>query len=153
LNSLIIKYCKVLDNQNLCISSATLAHLTIKYCDFELYTPSLRTLVYKGYPTVQQLCGSKSNLSSIKHVNIKAIPSLQSVKTSFVLRNWLVEIANIESLTICSTTLQVLYSWFRFLLIHLCFFQFHFSSKNMTCVKLIVIHGNLSIDLDSLLSF
>jgi hypothetical protein len=29
LNSLIIKYCKVLDNQNLCISSATLAHLTI----------------------------------------------------------------------------------------------------------------------------
>jgi hypothetical protein len=136
LNSLIIKYCKVLDNQNLCVSSATLAHLTIKNCDFELYTPSLRTFVYKGYLKVQRLCGSKSNLSSIKHANIEvSIHSLKSVKTSLVLRNWLVELANIESLTISSTALQVLYGWF------------HFSLKNMACVKLILIHvhGNLSI--------
>jgi hypothetical protein len=118
LNSLIIKYCKVLDNQNLCISSATLAHLTIIYCgDFELYTPSLRNFVYKGYPTVQQLCGSKSNLSSIKHANIEvSIYLLKSGKTSLVLRNWYVELANIESLTISSTAIQVLYGWFHFLL-------------------------------------
>jgi hypothetical protein len=108
LNSLIIMDCKVLDNQNLCISSATLAHLTIIYCgDFELYTPSLRNFVYKGYPTVQQLCGSKSNLSFIKHVMIK-VKRLKHVETSLILRNWLVELANIESLTIYSTTLTVL---------------------------------------------
>ncbi|KAK2420301.1 hypothetical protein QL285_031059 [Trifolium repens] len=103
--------CKVLDNQNLCISSATLAHLTIIYCgDFELYTPSLRNFVYKGYPTVQQLCGSKSNLSSIKHANIEvSIYLLKSGKTSLVLRNWYVELANIESLTISSTAIQILY--------------------------------------------
>ncbi|RHN50462.1 putative F-box domain, leucine-rich repeat domain, L domain-containing protein [Medicago truncatula] len=126
LNSLILQNCRTLDKQNLCISSATLTNLTIDYgswalgyCKFELYTPNLCTFVYKGIPPVQQLCGSKSNLSSVKHATIVVISLFQSAKTSLIIYNWLVELANIESLTINSTTLQVLYGmfgWFRFLL-------------------------------------
>ncbi|CAJ2666001.1 unnamed protein product [Trifolium pratense] len=107
LKSLILRYCIALDKQNICISSATLDNLTIECCKFELCTPSLRTFVYKGTPIVQQLCRSKSNLSSVKHVNITLKSLLNSAKTSLVLHNWLVELANMESLTICSNTLEV----------------------------------------------
>ena len=93
------------------------------YCKFELYTPNLCTFVYKGVLSVQQLCGSKSNLSSVKHVNIDVnidvISLSESAKTSLILYNWLVELANIESLTIHSPILEVLYGmfcWFHFLL-------------------------------------
>ena len=126
LNNLFVQNCRVLDKQNLCISSATLTNLTIDYgswdirfCKFELYTPNLCTFVYKGIPSVQQLCGSKSNLSSVKHATIVVISLFQSAKNSLIIYNWLVELANIESLTINSTTHQVLYGmfgWFRFLL-------------------------------------
>ncbi|KEH25345.1 F-box/RNI superfamily protein [Medicago truncatula] len=114
LKNLILRDCNVHGNRNLCISSAKLINLAIDYCNLELYTPSLCTFVYKGIPTVQQLCGSKSNLSSVKHVNIDvnidAISLSESVKTSLILYNWLVELANIESLTINSTILEILYS-------------------------------------------
>jgi hypothetical protein len=123
LKNLILQDCNVHDNRNLCISSATLINLTIDYCNLELHTPSLCTFVYKGIPTVQQLCGSKSNLSSVKlvniDVNIDVISLSESAKTSLILYNWLVELANIESLTIHSTILEVLYGmfgWFHFLL-------------------------------------
>ncbi|KEH25353.1 F-box/RNI/FBD-like domain protein [Medicago truncatula] len=111
LNSLTLRYCKVLGKQNICISSVTLANLIIEYCNFELNTPNLCNFVYKGIPLVKQLCGSKNNLCSVKHVNIDIDDrSLKkSAQTSLILHNWLVELANIESLTICSHTLEILY--------------------------------------------
>ncbi|KAK2387719.1 F-box/LRR-repeat protein [Trifolium repens] len=50
LNSLVIRRCKVLDGHTICISSATLANLTLEihpsdYCEIELSTPSLCTFV------------------------------------------------------------------------------------------------------------
>lgn len=51
---------------------------------------------------------SKSNLSSIKHVDFGV--GLNSADSPLVLFNWLVELANIESLTVSYTTLQVLSS-------------------------------------------
>jgi len=118
LNSLILQYCSVLGKQNLCISSATLTNLTIDYCygeldycNFELYTPNLCTFVYKDI-SVQQLCGSNINLSSVKHATIFVIDLSESAKTSLILYNWLVELANIDSLTIDLDTLEVLHSKF-----------------------------------------
>jgi len=126
LNSLILQNCRALDKQNLCISSGTLANLTIhgnfwkvNCCNFELYTPNVCTFDFKGIPSVQQLCGSYSNLSSVKHANINVTCFSKAAKTSLILYNWLVELANIESLTINSIILQVLYAmfgWFHFLL-------------------------------------
>jgi hypothetical protein len=128
LKNLILRDCNVHGDRNLCISSATLINLAIDYCNLELYTPNLCTFVYKGIPTVQQLCGSKTNLSSVKHVNIDVnidvISLSESAKTSLILYNWLVELPNIESLTINPTILQVLYGlfgWFHFLLQQLFF--------------------------------
>jgi hypothetical protein len=112
LNTLVIRNCKVLDAQNLYISSATLANFTIEmdpndYSKVELDTPSLCSFDFTGIP-VQKLCGSKCNLSSLKDASINvpmglAIPSY----TPLVLLGWLVELTNIESLTVPSSTLQV----------------------------------------------
>ncbi|CAK8565962.1 unnamed protein product [Lathyrus sativus] len=115
LNSLLIDKCEVLDAQNLCISSATLVNLTIimsyrahkAYFGFELSTPSLCTFNFSGFP-VQKLCGSNSNLSTVKHANIDVDYWLHTADTPLVLLNWLVELANIKSLTVTSTTLKVL---------------------------------------------
>ncbi|CAJ2639018.1 unnamed protein product [Trifolium pratense] len=113
LNSLIINRCKVLDAQNLCISNTTLVHLKIiapdsppkASCKIELSTPSLSNFYFRGTP-IQKLCGSNGNLSSIKHVTIYVVSI--SAKTPLVLLNWLVELANIESLTVSPGTLKVL---------------------------------------------
>lgn len=115
LNSLIIDKCQVVDKQNLCISSTTLVNLNIiscynppeASCKFELSTPSLCNFYFRGTP-LQKLRGSKSNLSSIKHVDFGV--GLNSADSPLVLFNWLVELANIESLTVSYSTLQVLSS-------------------------------------------
>ncbi|GAU38250.1 hypothetical protein TSUD_119300 [Trifolium subterraneum] len=49
-----------------------------------------------------------SNLSSVKHVNIVDVTSLSDQNTPLILLNWLVELANIESLTVSLNTLTVL---------------------------------------------
>ncbi|RHN44651.1 putative leucine-rich repeat domain, L domain-containing protein [Medicago truncatula] len=114
LNSLIIRYCRVLGQQNLCISSATLDDLTIekhnKYDKIELSTPSLCTFVFvcEGNIPALKLHGIERNLSSVKHVKIDvSILGSIVVDTSLALLNWLVELANIKSLTINHNALEV----------------------------------------------
>ncbi|XP_045804761.1 F-box/LRR-repeat protein At3g26922-like isoform X2 [Trifolium pratense] len=120
LNTLIVRSCVVLDGQNLRISSAKLGSLTIRlypYKNFpgstfgiELYNaPSLHTFAFTGDGYIHKLYGSKSVLSSIKHVYIDVVChwSLRRRSASNIL-DLLVELANIESLTITSTTLMVL---------------------------------------------
>ncbi|XP_073224332.1 F-box/LRR-repeat protein 13-like isoform X2 [Cicer arietinum] len=106
LNSLIIKYCKVRDAQNLCISSVTLVNLTMISCPysftefkFELSTPCLLKFKFWGIP-IQKLCGSNNNLYSTKHVDINVAMVLNSMDTPFLLLKWLAELANIESLIV-----------------------------------------------------
>jgi len=88
LNSLILQYCRVLEKQNLCIYIECLTRQfnnTWKLLGFWLlqlgviHTPNLCTYVYKGC-YVQQLCGSKSNLSSVKHATIIVISLSESCK-------------------------------------------------------------------------
>ncbi|RHN76403.1 hypothetical protein MtrunA17_Chr2g0331731 [Medicago truncatula] len=121
LDRLIIDSCIVQDAQNLCISSTRLVNLTIlmddcdlainigTYFGLELYAPSLQTFAFSG-PYTPKLFASKNVLSSIKHVDIHVTCywNLKAEQTSSVLLNWLVELANVESLTLSSYTLKVL---------------------------------------------
>ncbi|XP_058751045.1 F-box/LRR-repeat protein At3g26922-like [Vicia villosa] len=117
LNSLIINKCEVMGAKILGISSATLVNLTIvtsdraatAYFGFELSAPSLSTFNFTGLP-FRKLCQTNGNLSMVKHVSIKVKYwfDLTDGNTSFVLLNWLVELANIKSLTLTSSTLKVL---------------------------------------------
>jgi hypothetical protein len=80
------------------------------YFGIELYAPSLHTFAFTGHYT-PKLFGSKSVLSSIKHVSIdlsccsRDPEELQ--EASSLLLNLLVELANIESLTFYSDTFKV----------------------------------------------
>ncbi|PNX96630.1 F-box/LRR-repeat protein [Trifolium pratense] len=59
---------------------------------------------------LQKLCGTMNNLSSVKHVTIY-VPNNKLSKgenTPFILLNWLIELANIESLAVSLHTLKVL---------------------------------------------
>jgi hypothetical protein len=120
LSSLIIRHCIVRDAQNLCISSSTLVNLTIcmdsslnTYFGIELSVPSLHTFAFAGR-TILNIYGSKSNLSSIKHVDIDLADVWDLAQTSPVLLSWLVEFASIESLTVSLEALEVHYRhvWF-----------------------------------------
>jgi hypothetical protein len=114
LSSLVISCCEVVDGQNLCISSTTLVNLTIRtYCNrslavlkFELNTPSLCSFAFTGNP-VEKLDGNKCSFSSLTHVSIFAYRWSISADTPMVLFNWLIELANIKSLTLSSSTLEV----------------------------------------------
>jgi hypothetical protein len=113
LNRLIIDSCIVQDAQNLCISSTKLVNLTIlmhdsdpktiigTYFGLELYAPRLQTFAFSG-PYTPKLFASKNVLCSIKHVDIHVTCywNLKAEQTSSVLLNWLVELANIKSLTL-----------------------------------------------------
>jgi hypothetical protein len=117
LNSLIIDNCIVLDAQNLCISSATLANLTIQsisrrvnYPEIELSTPSLCTFAFHGVPFTKL---SGNHLCSIKHVNIDtgrfficSKVELTGIPPSILL-SWLIDLTHIRSLRVSSTILQV----------------------------------------------
>ncbi|KAK2388321.1 hypothetical protein QL285_062013 [Trifolium repens] len=115
LSSLVISCCEVVDGQNLCISSTTLVNLTIRtYCNgslavlkFELNTPSLCSFAFTGN-LVEKLDGNKCSFSSLTHVSIFAYRWSISADTPMVLFNWLIELANIKSLTLSSSTLEVL---------------------------------------------
>jgi len=114
LNSLVITGCIVRDYLNLCIVSATLANLTIQTghsmsaMKFQLSTPSLCTFVYCGHVPFEKLGASNSNLSSIEHVNLNVGMWLTSADNPVFLLNWLVELANIKSLSVTSRTLKVI---------------------------------------------
>jgi len=119
LNTLSIHYCKVTNAQVLCISSFTLVNLTIYcysyYLSYKLSAPSLCNFAFTGSPN-RKLYGS--HLSCVKHLYIDAnmVSSGKTEKDSLVLLNWLLEFANMTSLTISYSTLQVLrlhfYFWF-----------------------------------------
>ncbi|GAU10006.1 hypothetical protein TSUD_120050 [Trifolium subterraneum] len=111
--------CEVHDRLNLCISSTTLVNLTIQtnYSSaggirFQLYTPNLCNFVYRGHIPFQKLCGRNSNLSSIKHVlfdvTIDVGKGSNPKDNPMLLLDLLVELANVESLTITHRTLKVL---------------------------------------------
>ncbi|GAU38280.1 hypothetical protein TSUD_119610 [Trifolium subterraneum] len=114
LNTLIIDKCEVVGAQNLWISNTTLVNLTIVIRNYppdacieiELSTPNLCTFHYIGSP-FHKFYGSKSNFSSIKHVDIDVRLMACSAKYSKFLLDWLVDLANVETLTLSSPTLQV----------------------------------------------
>ncbi|XP_057456794.1 F-box/LRR-repeat protein At3g26922-like [Lotus japonicus] len=125
LNSLNIVSCSLRDAEVLCISSTTLCNLTVHnrsrnfLYSIELSSPNLCTFAFTGVP-FQLLSGSR-NISSLEQVNIDAqILSNEEAKidlgtclnyptsTPFILLSWLEELANIKSLTISTSTLQVL---------------------------------------------
>ncbi|XP_024636488.2 putative F-box/FBD/LRR-repeat protein At1g78760 [Medicago truncatula] len=122
LNSLALSSCKVKDAQILTISSDTLANLAIhspfeeinvdihdnssNMPKIELSTPSLYTFTYYG-SLIQEICGS--GLSSVKQVHIDDSREFSaSVRHGLLVFNWLLDFANVESLALSSTTLQIL---------------------------------------------
>jgi len=109
LNSLVISCCTVKDAQILKISSETLANLAMhhnfsNYAQIELSAPSLCTFTITGMPT-HKICGS--GLSSVKQVNIAAQMYSNWENLPMVLLSWLLDLANVKSMTVSSTTLQV----------------------------------------------
>jgi hypothetical protein len=141
LNSLVICSCKVKDAQILTISSDTLANLAIRsplgkinlaiqdnssnMAKIELSTPSLYTFTYSG-SLIQEICGS--GLSSVKQVHIDESRQFSaSVRHGLLVFNWLLDFANVESLALTSTTLQVpchVLSLYYYFLKMLLFFKF-----------------------------
>ncbi|CAJ2678234.1 unnamed protein product [Trifolium pratense] len=123
LNSLGIRSCKVKDAQILSISSETLVNLAIEYplekmnlaiqtdyssnfAEIKLSTPNLYTFSFTG-DLIQKIC--RSGLSSVKQVNIDdSRQDDASVEHGLIIFNWLLDFANVESLTVTSTTLQIL---------------------------------------------
>jgi hypothetical protein len=105
LDTLLIFHCSVWDAKTLGISSSTLVNLTISYLEvrkIDLCTPNLCKFVFIGN-WYQRLSGS--NVSSLKHVDIDAKLYPQSERPHVL--NWLSEFANVKSLTVSTTILQV----------------------------------------------
>nr|XP_004504894.1 FBD-associated F-box protein At1g60410-like [Cicer arietinum] len=110
LNGLVIDNCTVKDTQILCISSETLVSLTMRNHSFDFYrielsAPSLCTFAFIGTP-YQMLCGR--HLNAIKQVNIDAEMLANYTEPPMILLSWLIDLANIKSLTVSASTLQVL---------------------------------------------
>ncbi|CAJ2678310.1 unnamed protein product [Trifolium pratense] len=110
LNSLIIDNCMVKDAQILCISSETLVSLTMRNHSFDVYqielsAPSLCIFSFMGTP-YQKFC--RSGLSSVKQANIDAEMLANYTVPPLVLLRLLYDLANIKSLTVSASTLQVL---------------------------------------------
>ncbi|KAK7311665.1 hypothetical protein RJT34_09948 [Clitoria ternatea] len=112
LNHLIIDHCNVRDALTLCISSDSLVSLTMRsdhskdFFKIELDTPNLRDFAFSGTP-YQQLLGK--NVSSLEQVNVDAEIWSTSLESPLILLSWLLELANIKSLTVSASTLQVLF--------------------------------------------
>jgi hypothetical protein len=110
LNSLVIRHCTVKDARILSISSETLVDLTMlnNSSDFDKIVlslpPSLSVFTFTGVH-VLKICGN--GLSSVKQVTIVAHDYEASVKYPSILLSWLQGLANVESLRVTSTTLQV----------------------------------------------
>ncbi|XP_058735530.1 F-box/FBD/LRR-repeat protein At5g53840-like [Vicia villosa] len=111
LNSLVICDCNVIDAHVFTISSETLVNLSMHnnsslYAIIKLYVPSLCTFNYTGSDHILEISGS--GLSSVKKVNIKSRRFSASMEDVLVLFSWLLNFANVESLTVTSTVLQIL---------------------------------------------
>ncbi|XP_039683644.1 uncharacterized protein [Medicago truncatula] len=102
-----------MDAKTLCISNFMLVNLNMRSSylgecfEMELSTPNLCTFEF-GVTPLPKLCGSKSNLSSIKHAYIDVSMLVNDADTPLILPSWLLELANIKWLTITSRTLEVL---------------------------------------------
>ncbi|GAU35119.1 hypothetical protein TSUD_162240 [Trifolium subterraneum] len=110
LNSLIIDNCTVKDARILCITSEKLVSLTMRNLSFDVYqieisAPSLCTFSFIGIP-YQKFRGS--SLSSVEQVNIDAEMLANYSEPPLVLLSWLCDLANIKSLTVSPSTLQIL---------------------------------------------
>jgi len=152
LNSLIIDCCIALDAENLHISSVTLVNLTIitprvvarNYRKIELSTTSLHSFVFIGIP-YQKLSGSQ--LCSVEHLNIDAnvhwnwtYADLDWMHANLlVFLSWLLELVDIKSFTITSTTLQVYFNR-----VYVSMLQ-NFNYSGQICIKLIMIHYHPSL--------
>ena len=116
LHTLVIHNFKLLpDAQILCISSTTLVNLTISGHEFytnhsyvcKLSSPTLCNVSYTGILYQKPFC---THLCSVKHIYIDGRYINHSVQHySGILLSWLLELANVKSLTISSNTLQVLH--------------------------------------------
>ncbi|XP_061371758.1 F-box/FBD/LRR-repeat protein At1g78750-like [Gastrolobium bilobum] len=137
LKTLVIHNCDVRDTQTLCISNATLINLTVRAFERQAYslvlsTPNLCSFVFSGIPA-QQISGSLhsfsvSVLSLVKEVNIDVDDRLVScylesaikerninvgkwitpyLETAFTINCWLHVFANVRTLTLSSSTLQI----------------------------------------------
>jgi hypothetical protein len=113
LKSLVLRSWELRDTQILSISNETLVDLAMHKpydsCDIakiEISAKSLCTFTITGY-VIHKICGS--SLSSIKQVNIDAQDVDLPKDYGLVLLSWLQDLANVESLTVTSTTLQVPY--------------------------------------------
>jgi len=131
LNTLIIDRCVLRGNaQNLCISCTKLVNLTLHmYCCFygfypttttkadfkidfgiELCAPTLHSFVFSGANYIPKLIGSKTVFPSIKHLDILLQYYMCLEKAQiFNLFKLVVQLANIESLTVTYYVLKVLY--------------------------------------------
>ncbi|MCH79504.1 F-box family protein [Trifolium medium] len=110
LNSLVLRGWKLRDAQILSISNETLVDLAMHnysrdITKIEISAKSLCTFTITGY-VIHKICGS--SLSSIKQVNINAQDIDLPKDYGLVLLSWLQDLANVESLTVTSTTLQIL---------------------------------------------
>ncbi|XP_045826043.1 F-box/LRR-repeat protein At4g14103-like isoform X1 [Trifolium pratense] len=110
LNSLVLSSCTGRDAQVLNISSETLVNLALHYNSsefpkIELSAPSLCTFTFTGTPR-QKICGS--GLSSVKQVNISADIISRCDAAPMILLSWLLDLANVKSLTVTSTALWML---------------------------------------------
>lgn len=110
LTSLVIRSCRVRDAQILRISSETLVNFKMRnysedFAKIELCAPSLCTFTFTGTP-VQKICGS--GLSSVKQVKIKAEMFSRWDEPPLILFDWLLNLANVKSLMVSSTTLRIL---------------------------------------------
>ena len=111
LKSLEIGHFEILGEENLCISSTTFVRLSIEFGfepkndrKIELFTPCMCAFAFIGTP-FQILCGSP--LRSVKHLEIEADMGWNYAEAPSILLRWLLEISDIESLIVCSNTLQV----------------------------------------------
>jgi hypothetical protein len=76
---------------------------------------------------VSKICGNR--FSSVKHVDINAQIDSEPVEYALVLLSWLQDLANVESLTVTSTTLRSLDNVFRlyfYFLLNMFYFFFLF---------------------------
>jgi hypothetical protein len=137
LNTLTIERCVLRGNaQNLRISCTKLVNLTIHmyprmsgcystitkpdfkiFFGLELCAPILHSFVFNGADYIPKFVGSKTVLSSIKHLNIHLRYCTCFEENPENLFNLLVELANIESLTVTYCVLKVLYTQCFFFLL------------------------------------
>ncbi|KAL1310200.1 hypothetical protein AAHE18_17G230900 [Arachis hypogaea] len=97
LSDLVIDHCTVRDAKVLYISNSTLIVLS---------TRSSGVFVFTGIP-YQQICGS--HVPSLEDVDIDAEIGRIRWESPLILFSWLLELANVKSLTVSASTLQVLF--------------------------------------------